>query len=72
VQTPLLLEHSDQDYRVPVSQAEELYLALRTFKKTVELVRWPREGHELSRSGEPKHRIERIKRMVEWFDRYAA
>jgi dipeptidyl aminopeptidase/acylaminoacyl peptidase len=72
VQTPLLLEHSDQDYRVPVSQAEELYLALRTFKKTVELVRWPREGHELSRSGEPKHRIERIQRMMEWFDRYTA
>ena len=72
VQTPLLLEHSEQDYRVPISQAEELYLALRTFKKTVELIRWPREGHELSRSGEPKHRVERVKRIVEWFDRYAA
>jgi dipeptidyl aminopeptidase/acylaminoacyl peptidase len=72
VQTPLLLEHSEQDYRVPISQAEELYLALRTFKKTVELIRWPREGHELSRSGEPKHRVERVKRIVEWFERYAA
>ena len=70
VQTPLLLEHSEQDYRVPVSQAEELYLALRSFKKTVELVRWPREGHELSRSGEPRHRVERIRRIVEWFDKY--
>ncbi|MCL4505934.1 MAG: S9 family peptidase [Chloroflexi bacterium] len=72
VQTPLLLEHSEQDYRVPISQAEELYLALRSFKKTVELVRWPREGHELSRSGEPKHRVERIKRIVDWFDKYTA
>jgi dipeptidyl aminopeptidase/acylaminoacyl peptidase len=70
VQTPLLLEHSELDYRVPISQAEELYLALRSFKKTVELIRWPREGHELSRSGEPKHREERIRRIVEWFDRY--
>ncbi|MCL5995536.1 MAG: S9 family peptidase [Chloroflexi bacterium] len=70
VQTPLLLEHSELDYRVPISQAEELYLALRTFKKTVELIRWPREGHELSRSGEPKHRVERVKRIVEWFDKY--
>ncbi len=72
VQTPLLLEHSEQDYRVPISQAEELYLALRSFKKVVELIRWPREGHELSRSGEPKHRVERIRRIVQWFDQYTA
>ena len=72
VQTPLLLEHSELDYCVPSSQAEELYLALRSFKKTVELIRWSREGHELSRSGEPKHRIERIKRIVEWFGKYTA
>ncbi len=71
VQTPLLLEHSEQDYRVPISQAEELYLALRSFKKTVELIRWPREGHELSRSGEPKHRAERVQRILEWFGQYA-
>jgi dipeptidyl aminopeptidase/acylaminoacyl peptidase len=70
VQTPLLMEHSEQDYRVPISQAEELYLALRTFKKEVELIRWPREGHELSRGGEPKHRVERIKRIIQWFDRF--
>jgi dipeptidyl aminopeptidase/acylaminoacyl peptidase len=70
VQTPLLLEHSELDYRVPISQAEELYLALRSFKRTVELIRWPREGHELSRSGEPRHRVERVKRIVEWFDMY--
>jgi dipeptidyl aminopeptidase/acylaminoacyl peptidase len=71
VQTPLLLEHSELDYRVPISQAEELYLALRTFNKKVELLRWPREGHELSRSGEPRHRVERITRIVDWFDQYA-
>ena len=70
IKTPMLLEHSEQDYRVPISQAEELYLALRSFNQVVELIRWPREGHELSRSGEPKHRVERIKRIVQWFDRY--
>lgn len=72
VRTPLLLEHSELDYRVPISQAEELYLALRTFKRTVELIRWPREGHELSRSGEPRHRVERIKRILDWFATYIA
>ena len=70
VQTPLLLEHSELDFRVPIEQAEQLFQALKVLKKTVELVRWPREGHELSRSGEPKHRVERLRRIVDWFDRY--
>jgi dipeptidyl aminopeptidase/acylaminoacyl peptidase len=70
VRTPLLLEHSELDFRVPIEQAEQLFYALKALKKTVELVRWPREGHELSRSGEPRHRAERIRRIVEWFDRY--
>jgi dipeptidyl aminopeptidase/acylaminoacyl peptidase len=70
VQTPLLIEHSEQDYRVPIEQAEQLFQALRLMKKKVELVRWPREGHELSRNGEPRHRIERIRRMIEWFNEH--
>jgi dipeptidyl aminopeptidase/acylaminoacyl peptidase len=70
VQTPLLIEHSEQDYRVPIEQAEQLFQALRLMKKKVELVRWPREGHELSRAGEPRHRIERIRRMIEWFNEH--
>ncbi|MCS7060702.1 MAG: S9 family peptidase [Anaerolineae bacterium] len=71
MQTPLLLEHSELDFRVPIEQAEQLFQALKYLKRTVELVRWPREGHELSRSGEPKHRVERLRRIIEWFDRYA-
>ena len=71
MQTPLLLEHSELDFRVPIEQAEQLFQALKYLKKPVELVRWPREGHELSRSGEPKHRVERLRRIVEWFERYA-
>ena len=70
VRTPLLIEHSELDFRVPIEQAEQLFHALKTLKKTVELVRWPREGHELSRSGEPKHRAERVRRILDWFDRY--
>ncbi len=71
MQTPLLLEHSELDFRVPIEQAEQLFQALKYLKKTVELVRWPREGHELSRSGEPRHRVERLRRIVAWFERYA-
>lgn len=70
ITTPLLIEHSEQDYRVPIEQAEQLFQALWIMKKTVEMVRWPREGHEISRSGEPKHRLERLKRIVEWFEKY--
>ena len=65
--TPLLIEHSEQDYRVPIEQAEQLFQALRLQKKEVVFIRWPREGHDLSRSGEPHHRVERIRRMIEWF-----
>ena len=71
IDTPLLLEHSELDFRVPVSQAEEFYTALAHKRKTVELVRWPREGHDLSRSGEPKHRVERLTRILDWFNKYA-
>jgi dipeptidyl aminopeptidase/acylaminoacyl peptidase len=70
INTPLLIEHSDLDYRVPVEQAEQLFQALAVMKKTVEFVRYPREGHELSRSGEPGHRVARLQRIADWFDRF--
>lgn len=70
IHTPLLIEHSEQDYRVPMEQAEQLFQALVLLKKPVELLRWPREGHEISRSGEPRHRMQRLQRMIEWFERY--
>ena len=70
MRTPLLLIHSDNDFRVPISDAEQLFTALKKLRRTVEFVRYPRDGHELSRSGEPKHRIDRLERMTAWFDRY--
>jgi dipeptidyl aminopeptidase/acylaminoacyl peptidase len=36
----------------------------------VVLVRYPREGHEMSRSGEPRHRVDRLNRMADWFDQH--
>jgi dipeptidyl aminopeptidase/acylaminoacyl peptidase len=70
IKTPLLLLHSELDYRVPISEAEQLFAILRRQKKVVELVRYPREGHELTRSGEPRHRADHMRRTLEWFDRY--
>ena len=71
VNTPLLLIHSDGDLRCPVSQAEELFAALRLQRKTVEFVRYPAEtSHGMSRNGPPTLRLDRLQRNVEWLNRY--
>lgn len=70
ITTPLLILHSERDYRVPISEAEQLFAFLRRRKQVVEFVRYPREGHELTRSGEPDHRADHMRRTLEWFDRY--
>jgi dipeptidyl aminopeptidase/acylaminoacyl peptidase len=65
--TPMLLMHSENDLRCPISQAEELFVALRLLGRNPELVRFPGESHELSRSGSPKHRIMRAEIILDWF-----
>ncbi len=71
IKTPLLLIHSEYDYRVPIEQAEQLFAWVRRSTDTpIHMLRYPREGHELSRSGEPLHRISRLTEMVDWFDKY--
>ncbi len=70
INTPLLLLHSELDYRVPISEAEQLFAFLRRQKKVVELVRYPREGHELTRAGEPDHRADHMRRTIAWLDRF--
>ncbi|MDA0748489.1 MAG: S9 family peptidase [bacterium] len=68
IQTPLLIIHSEEDWRCPIEQAEQLYTALKWLKQDVEFIRFPGESHELSRSGKPKHRIERLKAITGWFE----
>jgi dipeptidyl aminopeptidase/acylaminoacyl peptidase len=70
ITTPLLILHAERDYRVPISEAEQLFSVLRRLKRTVEFVRYPREGHDLTRSGEPHHRADHLRRTIEWFDRF--
>ena len=70
IETPLLILHSEQDLRCDVEQAEHLFISLRLRRKPVEMVRFPAESHELSRSGSPAHRVMRFETILEWFGRY--
>src|SRR5207247_7759216 len=69
IQTPLLILHSEDDLRCPVEQAEHLFHILRLLKRDVEFVRFPGEGHELTRSGSPRHRTRRFEVILEWLAR---
>lgn len=70
ITTPLLIVHSEDDLRCPIEQADQLFVALRMLGRDVELVRFPAEGHELSRSGSPAHRIQRAEIILEFFARH--
>jgi dipeptidyl aminopeptidase/acylaminoacyl peptidase len=71
IHTPLLIMHSDEDLRTGVIQSEMLYKSLKLLGRPVEYVRYPKEGHELSRSGDPRRMMDRLMRIIEFFERYA-
>lgn len=70
IKTPLLIIHSENDFRCPIEQAEQLFISLKHLKQEVEFVRYPGENHELSRSGIPEHRIDRLQRIYGWFEKF--
>jgi dipeptidyl aminopeptidase/acylaminoacyl peptidase len=70
VKTPCLIVHSEQDYTCPMAEAEQWFTALKLNNVPTELVRFPDENHNLSRSGKPKHREERFQHMLRWFREY--
>jgi dipeptidyl aminopeptidase/acylaminoacyl peptidase len=67
VQTPTMFIHGEQDNDVHITQAEEMYMALKRRGVETVLVRYPREGHGLR---EPKHRVDALERTLAWFDRF--
>lgn len=67
ITTPLLILHSEQDYRCPIGEGEQLFIALCKLRREVTMVRFPNETHDLSRNGQPDHRIERLRWIVRWF-----
>lgn len=70
IETPLLIVHGEKDYRCPIEQSEQLFVTLKYLHKEVEFVRFPDASHELSRSGKPEMRIERLNHITRWFDEY--
>jgi dipeptidyl aminopeptidase/acylaminoacyl peptidase len=71
INTPLLIIHGDQDLRTGVTQSEMLYKSLKVLNKPVEYIRYPKEGHELTRSGNPGRMMDHMLRVIEFFERYA-
>ncbi len=71
IHTPMMFILGQADYRTPQdSGGEQLFRALKYLKRPTAMVVFPRETHELSRSGEPWHRIERLDNIVGWFDKW--
>jgi dipeptidyl aminopeptidase/acylaminoacyl peptidase len=70
ITTPLLIMHSEDDLRCPIGEAEQLFVALKTLRRDVVFVRFPDENHELSRSGKPRHRLERFRIILDWFEKF--
>jgi len=66
-----MLIEGEVDWRTPPSGGgEEMFRALKYLKKPTVMVRFPDESHELSRSGRPWHRVERLQHILGWFDKY--
>jgi dipeptidyl aminopeptidase/acylaminoacyl peptidase len=67
ITVPMLLIHSEEDYRCPIAQAEEIWVTLKLLGRDVTFYRFPGENHELSRSGSPLHRKQRAEIILDWF-----
>jgi len=71
VKTPMMFILGEADWRTPTyAGGEEMFRALKYKKIPTVMVRFPNETHELSRSGQPWHRIERLEHIVGWFDKW--
>jgi dipeptidyl aminopeptidase/acylaminoacyl peptidase len=70
VHTPVLILHSSEDIRTPVDQSLQEFNALKILGRTAEYVDFPGENHDLSRTGSPLHRVERLRIEAQWLRRY--
>jgi dipeptidyl aminopeptidase/acylaminoacyl peptidase len=70
ITTPTLVIHSEEDWRCPVEQGARLYVELKRRGVPSELLLFPGEGHELSRSGRPRHRLARFEHVLRWWARW--
>lgn len=70
ITTPTLVLHSEEDWRCPIEQGQQLFTMLQMQGVPSEMLRFPGEGHELSRSGKPRHRVERFEAVLDWHRRH--
>jgi len=70
IHTPLLILHSEQDLRCNIEQAEQLFTALKYLGREVQFVRFEGQSHGLSRGGHPRLRLERLRLIQGWFEKY--
>jgi len=70
IRTPLLIQHGDVDFRTGVIQSQMLYQSLKVLERPVEYTRYPRATHEMSRTGEPRQRLDSLVRYEEFFRRH--
>jgi dipeptidyl aminopeptidase/acylaminoacyl peptidase len=70
VTAPTLIIHSENDYRTPIPDGEQWFIALMKRQVPVELVRYPRSSHGLSRTGEPWLLVDRLTRLQTWFEHW--
>ncbi|MGW4526187.1 alpha/beta fold hydrolase [Amycolatopsis sp. NPDC004378] len=70
IKIPFAVVHSEQDWRCPLEQAQRMFVALRRAGAPAEMLLFPGEGHELTRSGRPRHRVQRFEAILEWWSRH--
>ena len=70
ITTPLMIIHSEEDWRTPIAQGEAMFRALKQQRKVAVMVPFPGESHELSRSGVSSRRVQNQKHIRAWFDRW--
>ena len=70
VTTPTLVIHSEADWRTPIEQGQRWFTALRRNGVPTEMLVFPGEGHELSRSGRPTHRRDRFTHILRWWSEH--
>jgi dipeptidyl aminopeptidase/acylaminoacyl peptidase len=70
VRIPFMVVHSENDLRCPFEQAQRMFVALRRAGVEAEMLVFPGEGHELTRSGKPRHRVQRFHAVLDWWRRH--
>jgi len=70
VRIPFAVVHSEQDLRCPLEQAQRMFAALRRSGVDAEMLVFPGEGHELTRGGKPRHRVQRFNAVLDWWSRH--